>query len=71
MICKVCRDTMKNRRTDVEFFYQEKLVVVKNIEHLECDNCGERVYSSDATSKIMRKIKNNKVEKYIKVPIYS
>ena len=62
---------MKNKRGDVEFRYDNKLVIVKNVDYLQCDNCGERVYSQESTADIFKRIKSKASRKYIRVPVYA
>jgi YgiT-type zinc finger domain-containing protein len=71
MNCNVCKHTMLKRRGDVEFWYDGKLCLLKNIEHYYCENCGERIYSQESTSKILRKFKKNSVTKYKRIPVYA
>ncbi|MBI1770299.1 MAG: YgiT-type zinc finger protein [Bacteroidetes bacterium] len=62
---------MKKKHGDIEFRRGGKLVIVKDVDYFQCENCGERVYSRETTTEILRKLKTKSTRKYIRVPVYA
>ena len=71
MTCRVCKARLKKKRGDIEMRFNGKLAIVKDVEYLECDNCGERIYSRQTTAKILKRLKHRSARAYISVPVYS
>lgn len=71
MKCKVCKNKMKEKRGDVELWKNGKLVLVKGVDFFQCDNCGERVYSRETTSEILKRLQAKSSRKYMRVPVYT
>jgi YgiT-type zinc finger domain-containing protein len=50
MICVICKTgTCKPGKTHFSAFVKDAFVVVKNVDALICENCGEAYYDADTT----------------------
>lgn len=72
MKCKLCpNEEMEFKKMDVHFWKDDKLIIIENVMGYECPTCGERVFDEETTAKILNTIKNKRVKRYIKTPVYS
>lgn len=50
MICVICKTGIcKPGKTHFSAFVKDAFVVVKNVDAMICENCGEAYYDSDTT----------------------
>ncbi len=53
MICVICKTgTCKLGKTHFSAFVKDAFVVVKNVDAMICENCGEAYYDADTTKYI-------------------
>jgi|GEM_PF-2917418 YgiT-type zinc finger domain-containing protein len=60
---------MKKKIDDVEFWKQHQLVLLKNLEFIECAVCGERIFSPESTDNILNRLKQE-AHLYINILVY-
>ena len=57
MICTICKTgNCKPGKTHFSAFVKDAFIVVKNVDALICENCGEAYYDSDTTINIQKQV---------------
>ncbi len=57
MICVICKTgTCKPGKTHFSVFVKDAFVVVKNVDAMICDNCGEAYYDAATTDYIQAQV---------------
>lgn len=68
--CYFCKGTTEIKNIDVDFRWEGKLYVIKDVPVEVCTQCGERYYSAEISKKIDELIQSDKKpEKVLEVPI--
>lgn len=56
--CYFCKGKIEIKHVDVDFRWEDKLFVVKNVPLEVCTQCGERYYSAKTSKKLDELVKN-------------
>lgn len=57
MTCVICKTgTCKSGKTHFSTFVKDAFVVVKNVDALICDNCGEAYYDKPTVEYIQKQV---------------
>jgi YgiT-type zinc finger domain-containing protein len=68
--CYFCKGKTEIRDADVDFRWEDKLYVIKDVPVEVCTQCGERYYSAEISKKIDKLIQSGKSPQTIlKVPV--
>jgi len=68
--CYFCKGTTEIKNIDVDFRWEGKLSVIKDVPVEVCTQCGERYYSSETSKKIDELVQSDKEpEKVLEVPV--
>ena len=74
MKCIVCKNEMKRKKTTIELWLKDDLILIDDIPADVCDYCGEKVLSPDVVDSVREIYENRdkkKMKKVISVPVYS
>lgn len=74
--CYFCKGETKIKNIDVDFRWEGKLFVVKNVPVEVCVQCGERYYSAEISKKLDDLVKKQELskvrpQKVIEVPVFN
>ena len=74
--CYFCKGKTKIKNLDVDFRWEGKLFVVKNVPVEICLQCGERYYSAIVSRKLDNLVKKKELSKIspqqiIEVPVFN
>ena len=74
--CYFCKGGTKIKNLDVDFRWDGKLFVVKNVPVEVCTQCGERYYSEKISKKLdnlakRQELSNIKPLRIIEVPVFN
>jgi len=68
--CYFCKGTTEIKNVDVDFRWEGKLSVIKDVPVEVCTQCGERYYSAETSKKIDELVQSDKdPEKVLEVPV--
>lgn len=68
--CYFCKGTTEIRNVDVDFRWEGKLSVIKDVPVEVCTQCGERYYSAETSKKIDELVQSDtEPEKILEVPV--
>ena len=68
--CYFCKGTTEIRSLDVDFRWEGKLYVIKDVPIEICTQCGERYYSAEISKRIDEIVQSKrKPEKVLEVPV--
>ena len=68
--CYFCNGTTEIKNVDVDFRWEGKLSVIKDVPVEVCTQCGERYYSAETSKKIDELVQSDKEpEKVLEVPV--
>jgi len=67
--CYFCKGKTETKNVDVDFRWEGKLYVIRDVPVEVCSQCGERYYSSDVSKKIDRLVQIGQPQQTIKVPV--
>lgn len=68
--CYFCKGTTEIKNIDVDFRWEGKLSVIKDVPVEVCTQCGERYYSAEISKKIDELVQSDKEpEKVLEVPV--
>jgi len=68
--CYFCKGKTEIKSVDVDFSWEGKLYVIKNVPIEVCAQCGERYYSAEISKKIDDLVQTEKAPvQTIKVPV--
>ncbi len=68
--CYFCKGTTEIKNIDVDFRWEGKLSVIKDVPVEVCTQCGERYYSAETSKKIDELVQSDKEpEKVLEVPV--
>lgn len=68
--CYFCAGITEIKSVDVDFRWEGKLYVIKNVPIEVCTQCGERYYSAEISKKIDNLVQTEKAPvQTIKVPV--
>ncbi len=57
MTCVICKTGIcKPGKTHFSVFVKDAFVVIKNVDALICENCGEAYYDSETTKHIQKQV---------------
>ena len=73
--CYFCKGKTRIKNIDVDFRWENKLFVVKNVPVEVCSQCGERYYSAEVSKKLDNLVKKQELSKIrpqrvIEVPVF-
>ena len=73
--CYFCKGKTEIKNVDVDFRWEDKLFVVKNVPVEVCIQCGERYYSARVSEKLDNLVKKQELSKIrpqqvIEVPVF-
>ncbi len=73
--CYFCKGKTRIKNIDVDFRWEDKLFVVKNVPVEVCSQCGERYYSAEVSKKLDNLVKKQELSKIrpqqvIEVPVF-
>lgn len=74
--CYFCQGKTKIKNIDVDFRWEGKLSVVKNVPVEVCTQCGEKYYSAEISKKLdklakRQELSNIKPLRVIEVPVFN
>ena len=72
--CDFCKGNTEIRIVDVDFRWEDKLTVVKNVPVEVCTQCKERYYSAEISRKLDEIVKarsKTKPQKTLEVPVFN
>lgn len=74
--CYFCKGGTKIKNLDVDFRWEDKLFVVRNVPVEVCLQCGERYYSAEISKKLDDLVKKQELskvrpQKVIEVPVFN
>ncbi len=74
--CYFCKGKTRIKNIDVDFRWEDKLFVVKNVPVEVCSQCGERYYSAEVSKKLDNLVKKQELSKIrpqqiIEVPVFN
>ena len=74
--CYFCKGKTEIKNVDIDFRWEDKLFVVKNVPVETCTQCGERYYSAEISKKLDNLVsKQNKSKikprEIIEVPVFT
>ena len=67
--CYFCKGKTGVKNIDVDFRWEGKLYVIRDVPVEVCNQCGERYYSSDVSKKIDHLVQIGQPQQTIKVPV--
>ncbi len=67
--CYFCKGTTEIKNIDVDFRWEGKLYVIKDVPVEVCSQCGEKYYSAEISKKIDNLIQSGEPKETIKVPV--
>ena len=68
--CYFCKGTTEIKNIDVDFRWEGKLSVIKDVPVEVCTQCGERYYSAETSKKIDELVQGGKEpEEVLEVPV--
>ncbi|OGY23453.1 MAG: hypothetical protein A2172_04495 [Candidatus Woykebacteria bacterium RBG_13_40_15] len=68
--CYFCKGTTEVKKIDVDFRWEGKLLVIKDVPVEVCTQCGEKYYSAEISKKIDELAQSSrKPEKVLEVPV--
>lgn len=68
--CYFCKGTTEIKNVNVDFRWEGKLSVIKDVPVEVCTQCGERYYSAETSKKIDDLVQSDKEpEKVLEVPV--
>ncbi len=68
--CYFCKGITEIKNIDVDFRWEGKLSVIKDVPVEVCTQCGERYYSAETSKKIDELVQSDKEpEKVLEVPV--
>lgn len=67
--CYFCKGTTKIKNIDVDFRWEGKLYVIKDVPVEVCSQCGEKYYSAEISKKIDNLVQSGEPKETIKVPV--
>lgn len=73
--CYFCKGETEVKNVDVDFRWEDKLFVVKNVPVEVCTQCGEKYYSAEISKKLDELVKKQSEAKVrpqdtIQVPVF-
>lgn len=69
--CYFCKGKTEIKNTDVDFRWEGKLYVIKEVPVEVCTQCGEKYYSAQISKKIDQLVKKGEPQETLKVPVLS
>ena len=67
--CYFCKGTTEIKNIDVDFRWEGKLYVIKDVPVEVCGQCGEKYYSAEISKKIDNLVQSGEPKETIKVPV--
>ena len=67
--CSFCGGEVKNDRVELDYRYKGKLYVFQDVPAGVCQQCGEKYLIGKVSKEIEHRIKSNKWDKTITVPV--
>lgn len=74
--CYFCKGKTEVKKITVDFRWEGKLFVVKNVPVEICTQCGERYYSAEVSKKLDELVKKQEMntvrpQKILEVPVFN